>query len=197
MRAKEHKGWYKSGKLPHFDQGGLYQFITYRLNDSVPVALRVQLDNQLNNASLSPSQREIARRKHLEQVMDAGHGSCALQHRENALLVIDAWQYFDGKRYDLLAGVVMPNHVHLLVRVYAGELLGELVRSWKSFTSRHFVVEAGQGERPQWQRGYWDRYIRDEAHYGDVVRYIANNPLGAGLVKRIEDWPYYAGSVIG
>ena len=69
------------------------------------------------------------------------------------------------------------------------------MKSWKSFTSRRFAVDEHLGYRPQWQRGYWDRYIRNEAHYRDAVRYIVNNPLEAGLVGRVEDWPYYAGSV--
>lgn len=195
MREKEHKGWYKSGNLPHFDEGGLYQFITYRLNDSVPEALRQQLENALNNPNHSLSQKEMVRRKYLERLMDAGYGSCALQCKENAQLIIDAWQYFNGRRYDLHTGVVMPNHVHLLVRVYTGVLIGNLVQSWKSFTSRRFVVDEHLGYRPQWQRGYWDRYIRNEAHYQDALRYIINNPVEAGLVRRVEDWPYYAGCV--
>ena len=41
-----------------------------------------------------------------------------------------------------------------------------------------------------WQDDYWDRYIRDEAHYRKVVHYIESNPVKAGLVKTPEQWPF-------
>ena len=37
---------------------------------------------------------------------------------------------------------------------------------------------------------YWDRYIRDEAHYQKVAHYIEWNPVTAGLVKSAEQWPF-------
>lgn len=41
-----------------------------------------------------------------------------------------------------------------------------------------------------WHREYWDRYIRDHAHYANVVEYIHENPVKAGLVTRPEDWKW-------
>ena len=41
---------------------------------------------------------------------------------------------------------------------------------------------------PVWHREYWDRYIRDGRHLENVVSYIHNNPVKAGLVARAEDW---------
>jgi hypothetical protein len=41
-----------------------------------------------------------------------------------------------------------------------------------------------------WQDDYFDRYIRDEAHYRRVVRYIENNPVKAGLVRTAAEWPW-------
>jgi len=37
--AARHKGWYFRGRLPHFDAADVYQFITFRLHDSVPAAV--------------------------------------------------------------------------------------------------------------------------------------------------------------
>lgn len=41
-----------------------------------------------------------------------------------------------------------------------------------------------------WHREYWDRFIRDHAHYVNVVNYIHNNPVKAGLVKHAKDWQW-------
>jgi len=193
MPSSGHRGWYKHGRLPHFDAGEVYQFITYRLDDSIPSTMLLRLEEELDESKLPSDRIEMERRRRMEQWMDKGYGSCILRNRENAELVMGAWRHFDGQRYDLLSGVVMPNHVHVLVRVYGGVLLGDLIESWKSYTSRRFTDDGVGRAKPHWQRGYWDRYIRDEGHYRDTVRYISANPVKAGLVARVEDWPYYVG----
>ena len=37
---------------------------------------------------------------------------------------------------------------------------------------------------------YWDRFIRDEKHFNSAVNYILENPIKAGLVKNVDDWPW-------
>ncbi len=197
-----HRGWYSRGYLPHCDHPGLLQAITYRLGDSLPVTVLEQMDVELRR--LPPARRDGERRKRIEDWLDAGHGCCALRIPEAAACVVDTWQHFAGERYDLIAWVVMPNHVHVLIRVYEGAPLGKIVQSWKSYTGRRIrvmmdeMVRAGprrsQGERCQgrgvWMRDYWDRYIRDERHFEAAVRYIHDNPVKAGLVGTAEDWPW-------
>ena len=41
-----------------------------------------------------------------------------------------------------------------------------------------------------WQREYWDRFIRNERHFEAAKRYIAMNPVKAGLVDKPKDWPW-------
>jgi REP element-mobilizing transposase RayT len=189
MPSRDHLGWYKHGKLPHFDDAGLYQFITYRLDDSLPKAALAKLEGELRARRLEKTALDIAKRKRIEDLMDAGHGACILRLPDNAELVIDAWHHFDGKRYASIAGVVMPNHVHVLVRVFEGTRLGKMVEAWKTYTSRRFHAPE-MSRLPHWQRGYWDRYIRNEAHFADAVRYVLFNPVRAGLVEAPVDWPY-------
>ena len=193
MDGRSHRGWYKHGKLPHFDEGGLYQSITYRLNDSLPQTMLRELEGELKAVKAPCNVVEMERRKRMERWLDAGYGSCVLGRRENAELVLAAWDHFDGERYDLIAGVVMPNHVHILVRIYPGVRLGDVVASWKGYTSRRFVVEGDGVAGVRWQRGYWDRFMRNEAHYRETIRYILDNPVKAGLVRRVEEWPYRVG----
>ncbi|MGC9336135.1 MAG: REP-associated tyrosine transposase, partial [Anaerolineae bacterium] len=70
--------------------------------------------------SLPPQQRTRERRRQIEAWLDAGHGCCVLGWPEAAACVVENWRHFVGERYDLIAWVVMPNHVHLLIRVYEG-----------------------------------------------------------------------------
>ena len=195
-----HRGWYSRGYLPHCDYPGLLQAITYRLADSLPAAALERMEAEVR--LLPPQQRDRARRTRIEAWLDAGHGCCVLRRPEAAACVVENWRHFAGERYDLIAWVVMPNHVHLLIRVYEGIPLGKIVQSWKSYTGRRIrpMMEEGTGgqasaRRSQptrqggvWMREYWDRYIRDEAHFEAVVRYIHENPVKAGLVAKAEDW---------
>jgi REP element-mobilizing transposase RayT len=37
-------------------------------------------------------------------------------------------------------------------------------------------------------RDYWDRFIRNEEHYYNVINYIHRNPVKAHLVRKPENW---------
>ncbi len=50
-------------------------------------------------------------------------------------LVVAAIKSFDGQRYQLAAYVVMDDHVHVLLRPFAGYELKAILHSWKSFTA--------------------------------------------------------------
>ena len=188
--AERPPGWYSRGYLPHHDEGGLLQNITYRLADSVPSRLLARMEEELR--TVSAERVPLERRKRMEVLLDAGHGSGALGRPAAAEAVVENWRRFDGVRYDLLAYVVMPTHVHVLVRMYPDVPLATVVRSWKSFTAKRIrrlapdVFSSG----PVWRRGYWDRAIRNEKHFRNAVEYILNNPVKAGLVRDAADWPW-------
>lgn len=88
-----------------------------------------------------------------------------------------------------LAWVVMPDHFHWLVELKAGSL-ATLIRRVKSGSSRA-AIAAGAGPLPVWQKGYYDRAIRREEDLQSVARSIVANPLRAGLVGRIGDYPLW------
>lgn len=177
-------GWHSRGYLPHFESGAVIQMVTYRLADSLPRAVAARLAHELD-----AEEGDTAYRKRIEAWLDAGHGSCWLREPEIARVVLDSWRHFDGERYHLRAWVVMPNHVHLLVKMIQPYVLQDAVKGWKSFTAREINKLLGRkGE--VWQREYWDRYVRDENHYVQAVHYIHQNPVKAGLTSRAEDWPW-------
>jgi putative transposase len=52
-------------------------------------------------------------------------------------------------------------------------------------------MRAGCTPHRLWQKGYHDRAIRREEDLLAVARYIVANPLRAGLVKRVGDYPLW------
>ena len=203
--------------IPHYDIEGAYQTITYRLGDSLPVEVLKELGGS-GGAGGSPvdspryiktpeeKKAEDQRRQRIEKYLDAGHGSCVLQRAEIAKIVIDNWRFFNSQRYDLIAYVVMPNHVHVLIKTYKEWRLRDVVHGWKSFTGKEIkkvLLKTGEPPVPPavppslaesvWQSNYWDRFIRNEQHFFNTVQYIHNNPVKAGLCKEPEDW--YGSSV--
>ncbi len=56
--------------------------------------------------------------------------------------------------------------------------LGHIIQTFKAAVSRQ-VVKEGLVERgtPIWQRGYYERIIRDAAEHDRIAQYIAENPV--------------------
>ena len=201
IKRSQHRGWYSRGYLPHFDSPHVIQHITYRLADSLPVAVLEQMKADVESSVRDEEKRKAELRQRIEIYLDAGHGSCVLQAPEIAACVVDTWHHFDGERYRLLEWVLMPNHCHVLIEPLQGVPLGKIVLSWKNYTARFINgyksrtennIESRTGVRCSqvWQREYWDRFIRNERHFEAAKRYIAMNPVKAGLVDKPEDWPW-------
>lgn len=181
-KAKGFLGWHQSGYLPHYDAPGITQIVTLRLADSLPASRRREWEHLLQIENL----RE--RRRELEEYLDRGFGECCLRQPVIADLAEGALRFFDGKRYALVAWVIMPNHLHALVDVW-DKPLSELIKSWKSFVTREAnKLLDRQGEF--WEREYLDTVIEDDAHRRTAVRYIENNPVKARLVKEARAWPW-------
>jgi putative DNA methylase len=174
------KGWYSRGYIPHFDAPGVVQAITFRLWDSLPADVAQKLAEEADN---------VQKRIRAEEYLNAGYGACYLSDPRIACLVEDALFHFDGKRYRLIAWVVMPNHVHVMIEIFVGWSLDKILHSWKSYTATE-ANKVLQRKGKFWFREYFDRYIRDERHFANAVNYIHENPVKAGLVEKAEDWGF-------
>ena len=172
----KHKGWTYRGYLPHFDNGDIVQFITFRLYDSVPEDVITQWKAELNwqKDIATDSEESIEVRRRIDIYADAGHGQGFLKNKRIVRLVEDALLHFDKQRYELYEWCIMPNHVHLLCRIYPGWNLDKIVHSWKSFTA-HKANEILKRTGQFWMLDYFDRYIRNQNHFSKTVEYIKNN----------------------
>ncbi|MFZ5559911.1 MAG: REP-associated tyrosine transposase [Pseudomonadota bacterium] len=82
-----------------------------------------------------------------------------------------------------LCFVVMPDHLHWLMAP-RGEVLAEVVRRFKGRSARCLGG-------PLWQPGFHDHAMREEEDVLKTARYIVANPLRAGLVQKIGDYPLW------
>jgi len=89
------------------------------------------------------------------------------------------------------AFVVMPDHVHWLMRLEATERLSSVV----GWTKRSAALRMNRMDRAPgrhvWQRGYYDHKIRDDVDLYYQASYILENPVRAGLVDAIEAYPHW------
>ncbi|MBU0901061.1 MULTISPECIES: REP-associated tyrosine transposase [Pseudomonas] len=88
-----------------------------------------------------------------------------------------------------LAWVVMPDHLHWLLVLQRGSI-SELMRRVKGRSARQINSLAHRSGR-LWQDGFHDHALRHEEDVLPVARYIVANPLRAGLVKRVGDYPLW------
>ncbi|MDP0491026.1 MAG: transposase, partial [Verrucomicrobiota bacterium JB023] len=175
--------------LPHRHQEGATAFVTFRLADSLP---KDRVKSWLAERELflakhpkpwsEETWRNYQRRfpRQLENWLDRSHGSCLLRNPENASLVAQALHHFDGERYILDHFVVMPNHVHVLVKPLGHHKLTDILHSWKSFTARA-INKRENREGQLWQHESYDHLVRSERQLQHYRHYIEENPEKAGL----------------
>ena len=108
-----------------------------------------------------------------------------------AKLIADQNNWAGG---DAVAWVVMPDHVHVLVNLTSGDL-SATIRSFKGRSSVLFNRATGQ-HGSLWQTGFYDYAVRKSDLLPGIVGYIAENPMKAGLVTSIADWPLMGGSML-
>ena len=173
------RGWNERGYLPHRDESGLTQFVTFHLADSFPAALRSEWEAVLR------VEDDRERRLQIEKYLDRGRGDCHLRRPDIGTLVEDALRFRHSQWYGLLAWVVMPNHLHFLVEI--GETpLSKIVKELKRYTSR----EANKILRRTgafWCEDYFDTYMRDAQHQLKTQHYIENNPVKALLTREPKE----------
>ncbi len=173
------------GNLPHWEQGSVWYFVTFRLADLLPCAVVEEIQQQRaqwrrTHALKNLSPDELAEYHQLfseryERLLHAGSGSCILRDPHHAEIVRDALRFFHGQRYQLDEHVVMPNHVHVLMKPLAGHGLAEILHSWKSYTAKQLNRRLGLTGQ-LWQHESYDHIVRSEPAMHAIRRYIRENP---------------------
>jgi putative transposase len=89
-----------------------------------------------------------------------------------------------------LCWVLMPDHWHGLVELGTDRDLATTMQRIKGITARNVGMRAPYA-RPLWAKGFHDHALRQDESIRQVARYIIANPLRAGLVTDLMDYPYW------
>lgn len=207
---------YIRNNQPHFQHIGAAFSVTIMIHDAVPEAwldnLRSEREDAISRIQTDDPKEAQLQKDTIYSLYDQQLEAMlnAKREQENPFLnelaarcCIENVKKYDGQYYRLDAICVMSNHVHILmdfsIQVPAdwneedeipnyknlAELLGRIKGGTSSCVNK---VLAREGKL--WMRGYHDRYIRSVEHYWDVLSYIVNNPVKAGIVANWEDYPY-------
>ena len=192
-------GFHSRDQLPHLKREGGPYFVTFRLAGTLPASELLKVKHEREQilvqtlAAKRPltwhEQEELLRwySDRVERYLDAGHGDCWLRQPAIADLVASALHFHERVRFDLLAWVVMPNHVHAVVRPRPGWTLSKMLQSWKGYTAHKANRLLSRTGYEFWQRESFDHLIRNDDHLHRCCHYTTANPVNAGLCTRPED----------
>jgi putative transposase len=203
--------------LPHIQPIGATFFITFSLHGAIPKEKIQQLQNERNakvillrneNTGNLKEELDIEQKRYFQKmdaILDsANHGEMYLADSEVAKIVADKIYQYDKQYYDLLAFCIMPNHVHILFDLYLQSAkipiqeevtdknykqiydIMQLIKGGSAYECNKVLNRSGR----LWQVESYDRFVRNTKELHNIVLYIVNNPIKAGLVKYWRDFPF-------
>lgn len=100
--------------------------------------------------------------------------------------------------FSIVAISVMPDHLHLIIKLANINDYPKIIYSIKYYFSRHVKIQdlhlteskIKKGEKGIWQRRYWEHTIRDENDLYKHLDYIHYNPIKHKLVSSLKDYKY-------
>lgn len=196
--------------LPHWDMPHAAYFVTTCLAGSIPAQGRLDLDGY--RRTLSTHRKPAGHTDETWKVacwklmfaraddwLDSKPAVRLLENSNLANAVMDALYHFAGYRYDLLAFVVMPSHIHWVFQPRE-EWVRSLPTNQRKQTPRERIchsINRYTAERCNslrgtagtfWQHESYDHWIRDVEEMERILRYVEANPIKAGLAAVPEDW---------
>ena len=93
-------------------------------------------------------------------------------------------------RLEWICIMVMPDHVHTVIKLEEGQTLSKVLHSMKLFTARKINKHLSRNGS-LWQKGYTDWGIRTETTLNRTIRYCYANPMRKGIVTSSQDYPYW------
>ena len=176
----------KGKNLPHWDQDGKIQYVTFRLGDTLPQRKIKELELMISQfESLHPKPWSLATKKEfrrivsdsIEKLMHKGYGSCILKDSRVRNVLSEAIFYKDDIDYFIYAFVIMPNHVHMLIQPFPGLELKDILYSIKKF-SAYRINRLLNRYGKLWHNEAYDHIVRDYDEFKHCYNYIINNPDG-------------------
>jgi putative transposase len=104
--------------------------------------------------------------------------------------------------FDLVAIVLLPDHLHAIWTLHPGDSDFSTKWSWiKSHFTRLYLTGGGREsdpsvsrqrhrERGVWQRRFWEHTVRDDTDFSRCLDYLHYNPVKHGLTPRVRDYQW-------
>jgi REP element-mobilizing transposase RayT len=108
-------------------------------------------------------------------------------------IVMNSCLHDNGTRYDLLAAVVMPDHVHMILIPLINDqerrvwLLPEILDAVKG-ASAHLINKNLSRRGPVWQQESFDHVLRSSENLDAKIQYVLENPVRRGLVANSAEY---------
>ena len=84
----------------------------------------------------------------------------------------------------------MPDHMHFALQLAEDETLAKTMNQINSCSA--IAVNRALNRHSQlWQGACHDHALRDEEQLFTAIRYLISNPIRAGLVEKLGDYPYW------
>jgi REP element-mobilizing transposase RayT len=195
---------YYERNLPHYQPSYADFFVTFRLAGSIPVSVVTQLmkERELEGKRIAQITNQKAKLEEyhsfkkeyflkFDGLLDkSDNGPNWLKIPEIANILNDAIKYRDEKDYQLIAFTIMSNHVHMVISTERKEIsLYKILQSLKRHTAREsnkLLARTGAF----WHHESYDHVIRNDKELVQIVKYVLNNPVKAGLVKSWQEWKW-------
>ena len=84
--------------------------------------------------------------------------------------------------------VIMPDHIHLFVRIGVEQKLNQYIRLMKQVLTKQIRLVAVADH--VWQPGFFDHVMRSSESYAEKWAYVRMNPVRAGLVVDADEWKF-------
>ncbi len=189
-------------RMPHYQPENGILFITFRIRDSLPVSFVGDLNEykrQINSRITQGAYyQNIVQKKvfdYYDQML-AKHTSnpINLTHPETASRIKDTFLEFNDVLYEMICFTIMPNHIHLLMKILEREpgkphLLSYVIKKIKGNTAVEINRQLNR-QGSLWQREYFDYCVRNEKELMNIINYIVMNPVKANLVDEPEKWQW-------
>jgi putative transposase len=115
---------------------------------------------------------------------------CAAEKGGNQLIApVTAQAIAESFRFNMARGiwwvallVVMPDHLHALMKFPVEPGIDKAIGNWKHFLSRTHNIH--------WQRDFFEHRLRNDEQQIEKAHYIRMNPVRRGLVTEPEAWPF-------
>ena len=90
--------------------------------------------------------------------------------------------YHEQRKWFPSLFLLMPDHLHMLVAFGREYDLNAVIGSWKRYAATQYGIA--------WRRGFFEHRLRSEESMDEKAAYILQNPVRAGLVRDVRDWPF-------